>query len=327
MIKFWRYFFLINLIFIFGTMDIFANNQFYTLEKNVGQALRNSNYSGEYIDTTFRFGRRQEVNYQFSSDGKNQLYQVIIPYWRRGELIFNDQKQIIYYLPDQNSALKVKAKGNLIKYNFKIWDQWLKWITKSEGQTVLLGRETLVFSGKRRVRTFKLWVDKKTYLPLAIKIYHNSLLVRSITATHLEEKNTLINIKELIPDKVSWYQNEIKFWQKLSIPRIQKGIGFEIQQPQYLPAGYYFLEAKIQELSVATVVQLTYTNNHGEKFEIFERAVYSNQKQPNASQWKKITVTSGKKINLCQRIRGEIVLTLMGELSLTELKKVAASMQ
>jgi len=322
--KFWRYFLVVSFWWIFWGSTVFGNAGFFDVEKNVRQSLVDSNYRGEYTETVFRFGRRQETNYFFTSYNKKLIYQVLNPSWQHGELVLSDRKKIVYYLPAQNKALKVNWIGNQQKFHLKFWEPWLKWINKSEGQILLNGRETLIFSGKRRNKTFKLWINKKNYLPLAIEIYHNSLLVRSIRTINLEEID-FVDTERLIPATVRWYQNELKFWQEVSLYRIQTGVSFKIKQPKYLPMGYKFLEAQLQELSLASVVQLIYTKPNGERLNLFERETLSNKQQPHSEQWKKITIVTGRTLSVHQWKQDGISLTLLGELPMSEMEKIAKS--
>ena len=296
-----------------------------TLKEKINQALFKSEYYGEYTDTDFRFGRRQEITYRVWAGAGYFAREVISPSWQRGEITVVDGKNYYYYIPAQNDALKIAKTA--IKHQLRIPDWWRNSypiISQLESRKTILNHECLVLSGERNFISFKVWVTKDSFFPLAMEAYKNGLLAKSIHFSEFSELPTDFNPRDLFPNGIKWYDDEVTFWQITSIPRAKDGVNFSILQPSYLPEGFIFRMATIEELSIATVVHLVYEGPNKQVLSIFERGVTDKQKM-NLEALKRVTTKNGLSAFAFQWNQGQVELVIVGTLPREELKKIATS--
>ena len=242
-----------------------------TIKENVKAALINNDYYGEYTVTSFRFGRRQEVTYRIWAKDNYLVKQVQSPSWQRGELDIKSDKFNYYYIPSQNSGLKQERNLSRAEVRLEQWRNSLDRIDRVEESANLNGRTALVLSGESKGLRFKLWVARDTFLPLAVEYYRNNLLLRSMRFSLLNEFKQSFNPLGMLGENVRWFNDRRQFWQAVSIPRVQAAVNFKILQPTYLPEGYSFRWANIEELASATVAHLVYEGPNRQRISLFER--------------------------------------------------------
>jgi outer membrane lipoprotein-sorting protein len=299
-----------------------------TIKKNVRQTLFKTNYYGEYTVTTFRFGRRLEEIYQIWAKDGGHTRQAIAPIWQQGELIIESKNIYTYYIPTQNAGLKITMDKPRNRFFQDLGITLDKFTLVDEG-TTLLNRETFILAGENNKEKYRLWISKSDYFPLQMEIYRQGLLVRSFKFNQLKELPTAFNSNSLISNQVTWYYNENAFWRAISIPRLQPGVSFQIIQPTYLPEGFAFKRATLEELSIATVVYLIYENSDHQFISLFEREKVFDQQKFNPENLKRLPILNarGHSIYVYQWVKDRVQLALIGPVPQEELKKMAASVK
>lgn len=297
------------------------------IKQKIRQALLNSEYYGEYTETDFKFSRRQEVTYRVWAGDGFLAREVQSPAWQHGEIALIADQYYYYCIPDQNCGLKIMKK--VAKHPILLPGWWRgtdELITLQAGSdAVLLNRQCLVFQGVKDHTSFKLWVSQDHYFPLAMEAYHDELLVKSIRFNQLDELPANFNPLNLLPGVIKWYDDEDLFWQTVSIPRLKRGVNFPILQPAYLPDGFTFKTAAIEELSLATVVHLVCESPDKQVISIFERGVSDRQKW-GLEALKQVIARNGLPA-FAYLWKNQVQIVVIGPLAQEELKKVAVSVK
>jgi hypothetical protein len=298
-----------------------------TAKAKIRNVLMTRDFNGEYIQTIFQFGRRQESSYQIWVKGMTRLRQTQSPAWQRGEVVSENERGYIYYVPVLNAGLKEEKSRSAEEVRLADWKDWVDNLQKFEEQTANYAQQPAqLFTGKYKDISYKLWVLRDNYLPVALEASRNRLIIRTIRFTQLSPYNSALNPNSFIRGNVKWFTDEMLFWKTISIPRIRPGVSFTILQPAYLPAGYVFRRATIEELSSATVAHLLYEGPNHTFISLFEREKLSDKQRYDLESLKE-ELPDGKVIQTYQWITGPVHLALLGPVSLDELKKIAASMR
>lgn len=314
-----RIFPVIILLCISGTV-LGADEAELTVKK-VKEALAKTDYYTEYTQTIFRFGRRSEEIVRLWVKEDYVIKQIQAPLWQSGELTIHTPTEQYYYIPMQKSCLKLSKKISSAKIRLRDWEPWLKKAVKAE-EISLAGGRGILLTGPKTSERFKLFIDHTTFLPRGLEIFKNNLLVKAITVHKIEELKNFKPLQMIPTGDVKWYSDEDQFWHNVSIPRVQNGVNFQITQPSYLPSGYVFKVAKLEELSSATVVHLIYEGPGKQILSIFEREKLSeNQKMS-----KPVGKEDKTEINMYQWFKDQVHLVIIGPISNNEIKKVAQSM-
>lgn len=292
----------------------------------VRTAISKLDFYGECVSTSFRFGRRSEVTYQIWGKGGWLVRKTMSPSWQMGEVIIETERNYTYYVPSQNAGLKTEKEKTIQEIRLHDWKNYIDNFSRVENGNVL-GKEALVLTGEHRGSTFKLMVAKDNYFPLALEISRDNLLVRSLRFTRVEFRLAGFTTSGMIPGKIKWYNDETKFWQDISIPRIQPAVSFSILKPAYLPPGFSFRRASIEELSSATVAHLIFSGPDRNMIVLFEREKLSENQRLNLDPYKDMGEKIGRTVNIHQWFEKQVHLAIMGTVSMDELKRVANSIK
>jgi len=305
----------------------YCEPDFNLIKQKIRQALLKSEYYGEYTEIDFKFGRRQEITYRVWAGEGFLAREVQSPAWQHGEIALIADKYYYYYIPAQNCGLKIMK--NAAKHPLQLPGWWRgtdELITlQTGGDEVLLNRQCLVLQGVKDHISFKLWVSKDHYFPLAMEAYQDELLVKSIRFNQLDELPADFNPYSLLTGVNKWYDDEDVFWQTVSIPRLKRGVNFPILQPAYLPEGFTFKTAAIEELSLATVVHLVCESPDKQVISIFERGVSDSQRW-GLEALKNIIARNGLPA-FAYLWKNQVQIVVIGPLAQAELKKVAVSVK
>jgi len=187
----------------------------------------------------------------------------------KGSVTLDDGEFRIWYIqgsnkpeffPSENSpeAKEIKRKKwNLIFINYKI-SRLL--------DSYILGRPVYVISLVPRYpgnRRRKVWIDKKTYLPLKEEDYNwKGELISAFhyTKIHFDRRFSKENFYRDFPRRPAKrvFSSQERF---LSLKDLRRKMRFPASIPRYLPRGYEFQEAVL--FLKGRVVKLTYTNGLG----------------------------------------------------------------
>ena len=163
------------------------------------------------------------------------------------------------FFPSLNSseAKEIKRKSlNLIFKNYKISKLLDSYILARPAYVISL------FPRHRDNPRRKVWIDKKTYLPLKEEDYNwrGELISSSFyTEIHFDKRFSKEKFYRDFPQR----PRKKVFSQErfLSLKDLRRKIRFPVSLPHYLPAGYEFQEAVL--LFEGRAVKLTYTNGLG----------------------------------------------------------------
>lgn len=305
-------------------MTTFASMKVEPIKERIKQAIFPDCYV-EYTETTFRFGRRREVMGRLWMTQNLLIRQIQGPLWQWGETTIQTEKDYYYYIPGQTSCLKVHRKASDAKNRLQDWNFWINNITKVEAVSSRYGRTVQIVSGKTGNTSFKLAVDRESFLPVALEHYRNQRLVKTVVYQKIEALANNFDFQQLFPkgDNMTWYDNETLFWRTVSLPRVQNGVNFTILQPSYLPEGFEFKKAVLEELTSATVVHLIYEDAAKQILSVFEREKVSDSQRlelvaPKLRQNK-------AKISSYQWENKQVHLAIIGPVAPNEIKKMAHS--
>ncbi len=304
---------------------VWGESNIAQIKEHVAEALKN-NYWGEYTETVFRFGRRQETTYQVWVKNRNLLKQVQTPLWQRGELSYDTDKLSLFYISGQNAGLKIEIPDGKNKKRFPEWQSWLDRVSLQENDTLLYGRPVYVLSGIAGNFNYRLYIDKESHFPTGFDLYRQEILNRSYRFLQVKKLPSNFNPESLFPENVKWYDNSNKFWQTVSLARTQQGVNFPITLPTYLPEGYVFSKASLEELSFATVAHLLFEGPNGQKLSVFEREKLSEKQQFSSDSVKDFNKPN-QTITLYQWFSNQVHFAMIGSVSFDELKKIAASFE
>jgi hypothetical protein len=315
----------IILLILFGPVAVRGETEIDRLKQQARNALVTGNVYGEYVEAFFQYGRRNETMYRIWVNKDTLAKQIVSPSWQSGETSIVTRQYYVYYIPDQKSGLKLSAANNPEYQNrWREWRGWLDKIERVDGKTAFHGREVRVCSGPLPEGELKLFFDLNTLFPLGVEVYHKGIKVREIFCRKLDPFELRTEPLPSLPEKIHWYHDKERFWQTVSLPRVQAGVNFPIVQPKYLPAGYVFKKADIKELASATVVHLVFEDPKKQVISLFEREKTSEKQKLDLEKLKK-PIKSGSPLYACQWFEKRIHLALIGSVSREEMRKVMAS--
>ncbi len=323
-IRRWCGFSLIWLIVAMTSFPVWSESNIESIRAKFREAINNRNYYGEYTEITFRFGRRQEVSYRVWAWKRALLKQTQSPQWLRGEITYETENLSLFYIPALNSGLRLEHSKSDNKKTLSEWRNWIDRVTFAEGETTIAGRPVFNLSGAEKDLRYRLSIDKEAFYPVAYEIYRKEFLIKSFHFHRFEKIAPDFDPIASFPANVKWYENGTRFWQENSIPRSQQGVNFPIEMPAYLPEGYVFMKATIEELSLATAVHLVFEGPEGRKLSVFEREKLSEHQRFTLNQFQEYT-KAGQTFLVHQWFDNQIHYVLVGSVPLDELKKIAAS--
>ena len=324
MIPSWRKFSLwLAFLLIVEAIPVFGESNLAQLKERVLDTLNKGNYWAEYTQTNFRFGRRQETTTQVWVKDHILLYKIESPLWQRGEVTLETENRSFFYIPTLNTGLKLEYSGGKTKRPVPEWQSWLDKVNQLDGETNQSGRAVWSLSGSSDNNSYRVYIDKELSFPVGFDSYRRGILTQSFRFQQVKKLPNSFNPDTFFPENVKWQENESKFWQTVSIPRVQLGVNFPIGQPSYLPDGYRFVKASIEELSQATVVHLLYENGVHQKISIFERERLSDKQRFSFEEF----VKAGQAVYVYQFFYNQVSCALVGGVSVDELKKIAASIK
>lgn len=323
MFKRWRRWLFLGLPLLFSVAAL-AVVEVEPVKERIKQAILNNDYYTEYTETAFRFGRRREVMGRMWVKDDLVIRQIRGPLWQWGETAIQTATNYYYYIPGQKSCLKVDRQVSGHKNRLRDWDFWINKISKIEATSSRYGRTVQIVSGNEDNTYFKLSVDQVSFLPVALEYYRDQLLLKTVVFQKLEGLPKNFDFHDLLPaGDITWYDDEVLFWQTVSLPRVQNGVNFTILQPSYLPEGFIFKKAVLEELSSATVVHLIYEGDDKQILSVFEREKLSDNQRlemvtPKMHQ-------SQYKISSYQWAEKQVHLAIIGPVSPEEIKKMVHS--
>ncbi len=217
------------------------------------------------------------------------------------------------FFPSENSpeAKEIKRKSLNLKFiNYKIsqlLDSYI--LTRPVYVISLIPRN----SGNPRR---KIWIDKKTYLPLKEEDYNwrGEFISSSFyTEIHFDRR---FSKEKFYQDFSQRTRKKVSFPERfLNLNDLRRKIRFPVSLPQYLPTGYEFQEAVL--LLEGRLLKLTYTNGLGVicLFQMAPRGypetIFKDFEGAHPLVWKK----------------GERTFLLMADISRKELIKIAQSVK
>jgi outer membrane lipoprotein-sorting protein len=293
------------------------------IKERVLETLNKGNYTVQYTETSFRFGRRQESASQVWVKERSLLRRMESPFWQRGEVTLENDNRFLFFIPNLNVGLKLDHQSGKNKKPLPEWKNWLDKVTQFDGETVLTGRPVFSLSGVSDKNSFRIYIDKEYNFPIGFDLNRRGILIQSLRFQQFKKLPASFNLESFFPENVKWYENETKFWQAISIPRVQMGVNFPIGQPAYVPEGYQFLRASIEELSQATVVHLLYENSNRQRISIFEREKLSDRQRFSFEEF----IRAGQTVYVYQFFSNQVNYAIIGAVPVEELKKIAASIK
>jgi len=258
----------------------------------------------------------------------------------RSKLTVSNGKTIWIYDKKKKEVIKMGVLENTEKPEFD-YGQILKDLENKENNVKLLKEEKVsdkscyVIEVMPTDKTYfvkkKLWIDKKSWLPLKIEInyggFNSTIEYSNLTL------NTGINANEFeftLPEGVKVVKhNATIIPKKKSINEVQKEVSFEIIEPSYT-AGYEFDGAEVFGFGNVKSVSLYYTNERQDIITIIETVKPKEiQPLPKAEKVKigekegEITEIAGGR--LLRFYSDKIVIAVVGNIDEEELIKIAES--
>lgn len=308
---------------IWAGVGVKAENDVETVKKQLQEALLKKSFYGEYTESSFRFGRRQEQLFRIWSLREGVVWEVISPAWRQGEVCLLTRETYKYYIPGLKTGLKVSPAQIPSHTLWWDWEPYIQHLEAYEGKSLFNGKELEVYTGNYHHRTFKIWVEPQARFPWALEIFRKQVKQKEASFLKVEAPAPGFAFQKLFPENAKWYGDETQFWQNVSLPRVRKAVNFNILRPTYLPEGYVFKKADIRELSSATVVHLVYMGAHRNVISLFEREKLSEKQTIELKRFSR----HGRRVEIRQWFQDGVHLALIGSVSREEAEKIMASVK
>ena len=257
------------------------------------------------------------------------------PAWIKGKIIIDNGKERIEYTPVNNKMDKLPSfvSPKIEKIKQKALEVMLNNFEISRlSREVMRGREVYVISLNPRYSIgplLKLWIDRKTYLPLKKEKYKPDGRLSSLLC-YVEAKFGEHFPREIFYSKLPKIAANEKIEQDLfyySREEIKKRANFPLSFPAYLPPGYIFQGGEIIEKE--RTVKLIYTDGL-EVIILFQRPHTDILMRKN--QWIK---WGNLRVRFKESPRGKVftwnkdkkTFVLIGELPLEEFVKIIQSIK